>query len=108
MVMVFRDGEILLIKEKEDDLWSLPGGWADIGESPAEATAREVREDSGYRMRAIRLVSFYDRDRHGHPPLPYDDYKLNFLCEILLNEEPVPRVDAAEVGVFGEENLPSL
>ena len=59
-------------------------------------------------MRAIRLVSFYDRDRHGHPPLPYDDYKLNFLCEILLNEEPVPRVDAAEVGVFGEENLPSL
>jgi ADP-ribose pyrophosphatase YjhB (NUDIX family) len=58
LVMVFRDGEILLIKEKEDDLWSLSGGWADIGESPAEATAREVREDSGCRMRAIRLVSF--------------------------------------------------
>ena len=106
--MVFRDGEILLIKEKEDDLWSLPGGWADIGELPAEATAREVHEDSGYRMRAVRLVSFYDRDRHGHPPLPYGFYRLNFLFEILLNEEPALWVDAAEVGVFGEENLPSL
>jgi len=59
-------------------------------------------------MRAIRLVSFCDRDRHGHPLLPYDVYKLNFLCEILLNEEPVLRVDAVEVGVFGEEKLPSL
>ena len=45
---------------------------------------------------------------HGHPPIPYDVYKLYFLCEILLNEEPALWVDAAEVGVFGEENLPSL
>jgi ADP-ribose pyrophosphatase YjhB (NUDIX family) len=57
-VMVFRDGEILFIKEKEDDLWSLPGGWADIGESPAEVTAREVREESGYRMRAVNSSPF--------------------------------------------------
>jgi ADP-ribose pyrophosphatase YjhB (NUDIX family) len=68
--MVFRDGEILLIKEKEDDLWSLPGGWADIDESPAEATAREVREESGSLMRAVKLVSLYDQDKHGHRPSP--------------------------------------
>jgi ADP-ribose pyrophosphatase YjhB (NUDIX family) len=68
--MVFRDGEILLIKEKKDDLWSLPGGWADIGESPAEATAREVREESGSLMRAVKLVSLYDRDKHAHRTSP--------------------------------------
>ena len=107
-VIVFRDGEILLIKEKEDGLWSLPGGWADIGESPAEATAREVREESGYRMRAVKLASLYNRDRQVPVPIPYHFYKLNFLCEILPNEEPEPWVDAAGVGVFGEVNLPSL
>ena len=57
-------------------------------------------------MQAANLVSLYDRDRHGHPPIPYHFYKRNFLCEILLSEEPEPRVDAAGVGIFGEENLP--
>ena len=59
-------------------------------------------------MRAAKLVSLYDRNRHGHPPIPYHFCNLNLLCEILLSEEPEPRVDAAGVGVFGEENLPSL
>ena len=59
-------------------------------------------------MRAAKLISLYDRNRHGHPPIPYHFCNLNLLCEILLSEEPEPRVDAAGVGVFGEENLPSL
>ncbi len=59
-------------------------------------------------MRAAKLISLYDRNRHGHPPIPYHFCNLNLLGEILLSEEPVPRVDAAGVGVFGEENLPSL
>ena len=66
------DGEaMLLIKELEDGSWTLPGDWADVGESPAEAAVREIREESGYRVRAVRLVSAYDRDRHPHPPIPY-------------------------------------
>ncbi len=69
-MMVFRDGEILLIREKEDGLWSLPGGWADIGKSPAQATAREVREESGYRMRAAKLVSFTTGIGTGTRPSP--------------------------------------
>jgi 8-oxo-dGTP pyrophosphatase MutT (NUDIX family) len=48
---VFRDGDrILLVKEPEDGGWSLAGGWADVGESTAEAVVREVREESGYRV----------------------------------------------------------
>ena len=66
-----RGGEILLVREPEDGLWSPPGGWADVGESPTEAAVREVREESGYRVRAAKLVALYDRDRHGHPPIPY-------------------------------------
>ena len=76
-----------------------------MGESASEAAARETLEESGYRVRPVRLLAAYDRDRHGtlHP---YHVYKLVFLCEI-LDQTPSPDVDAAEVGFFGENELPS-
>jgi ADP-ribose pyrophosphatase YjhB (NUDIX family) len=104
---VFREEQILLVKELGEVGWSLPGGWADVGESASEAAARETLEESGYRVRPVRLLAAYDRDRHGHPPIPYHVYKLVFLCEI-LDQTPSPDVDAAEVGFFGENELPEL
>jgi len=80
---VFRGDRILLVKEREDGGWTLPGGWADVGESAAEATVREVREESGYETRAVKLLAVYDRNRHGHPPIPFHAYKLFFLCELV-------------------------
>jgi ADP-ribose pyrophosphatase YjhB (NUDIX family) len=104
---VFRDDEILLVREPEDGGWSVPGGWADVGETASEAAVREVREEAGYRVRAVRLISAYDRDRQGHTPLPYHVYKLVFLCEI-LDETPARAEEAAGVGFFGEHELPEL
>jgi ADP-ribose pyrophosphatase YjhB (NUDIX family) len=104
---VFGEGGILLVREPDDGGWSVPGGWADVGETAAEGAVREVCEESGYRVRAVRLISAYDRDRQGHTPLPYHVYKLVFLCEI-LDEPPASPVEAAEVGFFGEEDLPDL
>jgi len=102
------DGEaILLIKEPDDGGWSLPGGWADVGESPAEAVAREAYEESGYRVRVSRLLSAYDRDRHGHPPSPYHVYKLVFLCEI-LNHDPSVAAEADGIGFFAADAIPPL
>jgi ADP-ribose pyrophosphatase YjhB (NUDIX family) len=104
---VFDGDKILLVKERDDGGWSPPGGWADVGETAAEAAVREVREESGYRVRAVRLISAYDRDRQGHPPIPYHVYKLVFLCEI-LDETRAQAVDAEEVAFFGEHELPRL
>ncbi len=104
---VFRDGGILLVKEPDDGGWSLPGGWADVGETPAESAVREVYEESGYRVRAVKLIAAYDRDRHGHTPIPYHVYKFFFLCEI-VDESPSLAVDADGVGFFGEDELPEL
>jgi ADP-ribose pyrophosphatase YjhB (NUDIX family) len=104
---VFGKGGILLVREPDDGGWSVPGGWADVGETAAEGTVREVYEESGYRVRAVRLISAYDRDRQGHIPLLYHVYKLVFLCEI-LDEPPASPVEATEVGFFGEEDLPDL
>ena len=104
---VFREDKVLLVKETEDGLWSLPGGWADVGESASEAAVRETREESGYRVQAIKLISAYDRDRHGHPSIPYYVYKLNFLCEI-EEEAPTKNVDSVGVEFFGEDEIPRL
>jgi ADP-ribose pyrophosphatase YjhB (NUDIX family) len=104
---VFWEGRILLVKEPGERGWSLPGGWAEIGEPPSEAAARETLEESGYTVRPVRLLAAYDRDRHGHPPIPYHVYKLVFLCEI-LDETPSSDVDTEGARFFGEQGLPEL
>ncbi len=95
--VVFRDDAMLLVRERSDGRWTLPGGWADVGETPAEAVVREVYEESGYRTRAAKLLAVYDRDRHGHPPRPFYVYKLFFRCD-LLSDGNTDRPDGAEHG----------
>jgi ADP-ribose pyrophosphatase YjhB (NUDIX family) len=104
---VFRGDTILLVKERFDGRWTLPGGWADVGESPAEAVVRETYEESGYRTQAVKLLALYDRSRHGHPPHPYHVYKLFFQCE-LLGGAPADSIETEGVGFFTEDELPEL
>ncbi|MUG94890.1 NUDIX domain-containing protein [Scytonema sp. UIC 10036] len=105
--VVFRDNQILLVKEREDGCWTLPGGWADVGESPSEAVVKEIREESGYLTRAVKLLAVYDRNRHGHPPHPNYVYKLFFLCE-LISGSPSPSIETEEVDFFPEDGIPQL
>lgn len=105
--VVFRDDKILLVKERADGGWTLPGGWADVGDSPAECVVREIREESGYETRAVKLLAVYDRSRHGHPVHPNYVYKLFFLCE-LLGGTAVPSIETEAVDFFAVDNLPPL
>jgi len=78
---VFRGGELLMVREAMDGKWTLPGGWADVGETPSLAVEREVQEETGLAVQAKRLVGVYDANRlPGELPL-YHAYKLLFLCE---------------------------
>lgn len=104
---VFRNNEILMVLEREDGRWSLPGGLADVGETPAEVAEREVSEESGYRTRASRLLAVYDRDRRGHPPLPFHAYKIFLQCD-LLDGNPKPNAECADAAFFAEGKLPEL
>lgn len=106
--VVFRDGKILLIKERSDNLWSLPGGWADPGQSPTESVVREVFEESGFETQAHRLLAVYDRSKHPHkPPCPFHIYKLFFLCEITGGEAKTS-YETIAVDFFAENELPEL
>lgn len=105
--VVFRGDEILMVRERLDGLWTLPGGWADVCTTPAENTEREVFEESGFRVRVVKLLAVYDRSRHGHPPIPWHVYKMFFLCE-LLGGEAAPSNETSEVGFFAENAPPPL
>jgi len=103
---VFRDGELLLVREAMDGRWTLPGGWADVGETPRLAVEREVQEETGLTVHTLRLVGVYDANRlPGELPL-YHAYKLLFLCEpsegnLRTSEE------TSEVAFFPVDTLPS-
>ncbi|MFH1716666.1 MAG: NUDIX hydrolase, partial [Planctomycetota bacterium] len=104
----FRDSKILLVKECSDGKWSLPGGWADVGESPSQSVEREVWEESGFRVRAGRLAAIFDRSRHPHRPLMhYHIYKLFFICEI-TGGKATTSSETEEVAFFAEGDLPEL
>lgn len=75
--------EILLVKEVVDGKWSLPGGWADIGYTPAEVAVKETREESGYEVSAHRLLAVMDKRKHPHPPDVHYVHKIYLECRII-------------------------
>jgi ADP-ribose pyrophosphatase YjhB (NUDIX family) len=114
--VVFKDGgpghpwrdRILLVKERSDGRWALPGGWADVGESPSESVEREVWEESGFQVKAKRLAAVYDRSKHPHKPLMhYHIYKLFFLCEI-TGGRATTSTETEQVEFFDQSTLPEL
>jgi ADP-ribose pyrophosphatase YjhB (NUDIX family) len=104
---VFRDDMILLVKERSDGLWTLPGGWADVGDSPSNAVAREIAEESGYLTRVVKLVAVYDRNKHGHPAYPFHAYKIFFQCD-LIGGAAATSGETEAVEFFREDALPDL
>jgi ADP-ribose pyrophosphatase YjhB (NUDIX family) len=104
---VIQDGRILLVKERADGAWCMPGGWADVGESPSEAAVREAREESGYEVRAVKLAAILDRNKHPHPPLIFHAWKAFFLCD-LVGGSPRTSIETDGAGFFSPDALPPL
>jgi ADP-ribose pyrophosphatase YjhB (NUDIX family) len=105
--VVFKDNKLLLAKETEDGLWSIPGGWADIGYSAAENAEKEVLEETGLEVKATRLLALTDRRKHPHPAMFLHVYKAFFWCE-LIGGELKPSIETSEVGFFGSNELPPI
>lgn len=107
---VFDDHErVLLMRERSDGRWSLPGGWADPGEAPSAAVTREIVEETGYHSSAVKLIACWDRELQDNPPpLPVHVYKLFFLCRRDGAVQPPAALETLEVGWFGLAGLPPL
>jgi ADP-ribose pyrophosphatase YjhB (NUDIX family) len=107
---IFDDHErVLLMREKIDGRWSLPGGWADPGDAPSAAVTREILEETGYHSSAVKLIACWDRDLQANPPpLPVHVYKLFFLCRRDGAVQPPAALETLDVGWFDLGVLPPL
>ena len=103
----FREGKVLLVRERADGRWCLPGGWADVGDVPSQAAQREVLEEAGIVCAAQKLVGVFDANRTGEPLSAYHAYKLVFLCEITGGAGQTNH-ETLEVGFFAPDEIPPL
>ena len=105
--VVLRDNKILMVREKLDGLWALPGGWADIGYSPREVAVKEVQEEAGLNVEPVRLLAVLDKKLHNHPPSPFYIYKLFILCRETGGELKAGS-ETLDCGFFDLQELPPL
>lgn len=104
---VFQDGRVLLVRETADGRWTLPGGWADVNETPSQAIEKEIEQESGFRARAVKLAALYDRSRHDHGPSLHHCWKAFFVCEI-TGGEARGSYETDGVGFFDSADLPPM
>ena len=104
--LVVRDNKLLLVKEKDSGLWSLPGGWCDIDCTPKETAIKETYEESGYVIECTKLLAVFDR-RHYIKKSLYDVYCLYFLGNVVAGEAKCNH-ETEDIGWFEVSNLPSL
>lgn len=105
--VVLRGERVLLVRERIDGFWALPGGWADVGLSPGEVAVKEVREEASIEAAPVRLLAVLDKRFHDHPPSPFHTWKLFILCEE-RGGQPAPGPETSEVGFFTPEELPPI
>ena len=105
--VIFQKNQILLVREKLDGKWALPGGWADIGYTPSEVVVKEVKEEAGIEVVPVKLLAVYDKKCHAHPPSALHVYKMFILCTI-TGGTLSPGMETSEAEFFNQHELPEL
>src|SRR5699024_10125222 len=90
-----------------DDRWALPGGFCEVGVSPSENVIKEIQEESGYDVKAQKLLAVLDMHKHDHPPQPYHYYKTLIQCEIFVGK-PTAILETRDVHFFSKDHLRKL
>lgn len=101
-------GHVLLVRERSDNRWTLPGGWCDIGESPRQAIEREVAEETGLNCHATRLLALFDKHKHPHPPQLPHAYKAFFYCHTSGGTPVQHTMETTGARYFCIDHLPVL
>ncbi len=104
---VVRDEQILLVQERVDGRWCMPGGWADVGDLPSDTVVREVWEESGFHVVPRKVVGVFDANRTGRPLEFYHAYKIVFLCDV-TGGKAQPSNETLAVDFFRFGDLPPL
>ena len=105
---VIRNNKILLVQERSDLLWTLPGGYADVGLSPAENVVKEIEEEASIKVDTVSLYSVRHMAKHDYDQDARDFYKFFFLCEQRGDADPIPGFETSDAAYFDVDKLPSL
>ncbi len=105
---VFSGERVLLVRERADGLWTLPGGYADVGLSAAENVEKEISEEANLTVKARQLYAVRHKSKHAYQPDVRDFYKFFFLCEQIDDELPVAGAECLDAGYFALDDLPDL
>ena len=103
---VFQAGKLLMVRERLDGGWTMPGGWVDVGDTPSGAVEREVYEESGFEVKSRKVIGVYDANRSG-PLEIFHAFKIVFLCDILSGEARTSD-ETSEVEFYSKSELPNI
>ena len=103
---VFQAGKLLMVRERLDGGWTMPGGWVDVGDTPSGAVEREVYEESGFEVKSRKVIGLYDANR-SNPLEIFHAFKIVFLCDILTGEARTSD-ETSEVEFYSKSELPNI
>lgn len=104
---IIQDNKILLVKEVSDGYWTMPGGFADVNESPSESAKKEVLEETGYIVEIIKLYAFIDKQKRNYPPQIPHTYKCFFIGNIIGGKAQTS-IETSDIQFFSLDKLPEL
>jgi ADP-ribose pyrophosphatase YjhB (NUDIX family) len=104
---IFQNDRVLLVRERSDGKWTLPGGWADVNETPRESVEKEIVQESGYAAKAVKLAAVYDKRKRNFPSTVFHIWKLFFICEITGGSAQLSS-ETDGVDFFALDALPEL
>lgn len=85
IVILNENSELLVLKRSDDSMWSLPGGWMDVGETPIETAVRETKEEAGIDIGPLGYIAITAKGPDTYPSIAY--HQIN----ILVVSEPISK-----------------
>ena len=103
-------GRVLLIRRQDNGFWALPGGCQDLGETPAECACRECEEETGLKVRLVKLLGAFSSTRYEYVNFPWKDNEFCHLLfhAVIVSGEPRRSDETIDIGYFSPAALPPL
>ncbi|MCM1989349.1 NUDIX hydrolase N-terminal domain-containing protein [Oceanirhabdus seepicola] len=102
-VVFSEDGKILLERRADDNQWGIPGGWAEVGESPEQSVQREIYEETGLKVKVKGIIDIFTR-LPGQYGQPHTTYHILFHCEVIEGDLK-SSFESSEVGFYNYKNI---
>lgn len=105
--LVIKDGKILMVKERDDNGWAIPGGWCEVFLSPSQNIVKEIKEETGYRVTVNKLLAIFQREKYKNYPSLVSEYSLYFGASI-IDGVIKNNHEVSDVAFFDYNELPFL